>query len=71
MRALTAAHVRGGVPIGHRSPPAFEKAELLRAKAPDANGDCAVTAADGTSVAMRPFMKIEEESYITYVSLKS
>jgi DUF1680 family protein len=53
------------------SPPAFEKAELMRAKAPNANGDCAVTAADGTSVVMRPFMKIEEESYITYVSLKS
>ena len=53
------------------SPPAFEKAELLRAKGPNANGDCAVTSADGTSVVMRPFMKIEEESYITDVSLKS
>jgi len=54
------------------SQPAFEKAELLRAKAATgAAGDYTATAADGTDVVMRPFMKIQEENYITYVSLKS
>jgi uncharacterized protein len=54
------------------SPPAFEKTELLRAKAATSGGgDLVATAADGTNVVMRPFMKIQEESYITYVLLKS
>jgi len=54
------------------SQPAFEKAELLRAKpAGTPTGDCTAKAADGTSVVMRPFMKIQEESYVTYVSVKS
>jgi hypothetical protein len=29
------------------------------------------TAAGGTSIVMRPFMKIDQESYVTYVVLKS
>jgi uncharacterized protein len=54
------------------SQPAFDKAELLRAKAPaGAAGDCTAAATDGTDVIMRPFMNIQEESYITYVQLKS
>jgi hypothetical protein len=54
------------------SQPAFDKAELLRAKAAaGAAGDYTATAVDGTDVIMRPFMKIQEESYITYVQLKS
>jgi uncharacterized protein len=54
------------------SQPAFEKTELLRAKAATSGaGDVVATAADGTNVVMRPFMKIQEESYITYVLLKS
>jgi hypothetical protein len=35
------------------------------------DGDCTAKAADGTSVVMRPFMKIQEESYVTCVSVKS
>jgi uncharacterized protein len=54
------------------SQPVFEKAELLRAQpAGSAIGDCTAKAADGTSVVMRPFMKIQDESYVTYVSVKS
>ncbi len=54
------------------SQPAFEKAELLRAKkATNAAGDWTATAADGTNVVLRPFMKIKEESYIAYVLANS
>ena len=54
------------------SQPAFEKADLLRAQLTNnAAGDSMATSADGRSVAMRPFMSIQEESYSTYVVLKS
>jgi DUF1680 family protein len=51
--------------------PSFEKAELLRAKpAGNGSGDCMVTAVEG-DVVMRPFMRIKEESYSTYVQVKA
>jgi uncharacterized protein len=54
------------------SQPSFEKAELLRAKPTNnATGDSIANSADGKPVSMRPFMGIQEESYSTYVSLKS
>ncbi len=54
------------------SQPSFEKAELLRAKpANNATGDSIANSADGKPVSMRPFMGIQEESYSTYVLLKS
>ncbi len=53
------------------SQPAFEKAALLRAQPAGNGGDVSANAADGTSVVMRPFMKIQEESYLTYVSVKA
>jgi len=54
------------------SQPSFEKAELLRAKpANNTTGDSIANAADGKPISMRPFMGIKEESYSTYVSLKS
>lgn len=54
------------------SQPSFDKAELLRAQlANNAAGDSLATAADGKPISMRPFMSIKEESYSTYVSLKS
>ena len=54
------------------SQPAFEKAELLRAQlANNAAGDSIATSADGKSISMRPFMSINDESYSTYVVLKS
>jgi DUF1680 family protein len=52
--------------------PAFEKAELLRAKATNNDhGDSTALAADGSTVTMRPFSAINQESYSTYVLLKS
>jgi uncharacterized protein len=52
--------------------PSFERNELLRAQpANNATGDWQATAADGSSVTMRPFMNIDKESYSTYVLLKS
>jgi uncharacterized protein len=51
--------------------PAFEKADLLRAQPANAGGDWTATAAGGTSIVMRPFMTIDQESYVTYVALKS
>ena len=52
--------------------PAFDKAELLRAQlANNAAGDSIATSAEGKPVSMRPFMSINEESYSTYVRLKS
>jgi hypothetical protein len=54
------------------SQPSFEKAELLRAKpANNATGDSIANNADGKPISMRPFMGIQEESYSTYVMLKS
>jgi hypothetical protein len=54
------------------SQPSFEKSALLQAKpANGANGDWTAIAADGSSVTMRPFMKIDKEKYSTYVLLKS
>jgi uncharacterized protein len=52
--------------------PAFDRAALLQAKpANNATGDWQATSANGTIVAMRPFMKINKESYSTYVLLNS
>ena len=51
--------------------PSFEKAELLRATAPNAQGDSTATSADGKAITMRPFMNIDQESYSTYVQVKS
>jgi uncharacterized protein len=54
------------------SQPAFDKAELLRARlASNAAGDSIATSADGKAISMRPFMSIKDESYSTYVLLKS
>ena len=52
--------------------PTFDKNGLLQAK-PTNNkaGDWTASAADGSSVTMRPFMSIDKESYSTYVLLKS
>lgn len=54
------------------SQPTFESAELLRAQ-PSNNsaGDLIANSTDGKPVSMRPFMKIDKESYSTYVRLKS
>ena len=54
------------------SQPAFEERSLLQAKpAKNAAGDWVANAADGSQVTMRPFMKIDKESYSTYVRLQS
>lgn len=54
------------------SQPSFDKNGLLQAKATNnKNGDWQASAADGSSVMMRPFMSIDKESYSTYVVLKS
>jgi hypothetical protein len=54
------------------SQPSFYKAELLRAAATgNAAGDSTATAADGKSISMRPFMSIKEESYSTYLQVKT
>ena len=53
------------------SQPAFDKGELLRAQPAGGAGEVSAKAADGTSVVMRPFMKIQEERYVTYVSVKA
>jgi hypothetical protein len=36
----------------------------------NAKGDWTATSADGSTVAMRPFMNIDKESYSTYVLVK-
>ena len=49
----------------------FDKNGLRQAKpAQNAKGDWLATAADGSTVTMRPFMNIDQESYSTYVLLK-
>jgi len=54
------------------SQPTFERSGLLQAKAlNNANGDWVASSADGSTVTMRPFMKIDKESYSTYVLLKA
>jgi DUF1680 family protein len=52
--------------------PTFERSALLQAKiANNAKGDWLANSAGGSSVTMRPFMSIDQESYSTYVLLKS
>lgn len=52
--------------------PAFGRDALMQAQpVGNATGDWKATSADGSSVTMRPFMKIEKESYSTYVLLKT
>jgi uncharacterized protein len=54
------------------SQPSFDRNGLLQAKpANNAAGDWLATAADGSTVTMRPFMNIDKESYSTYVLLKA
>ncbi|MGA2100275.1 MAG: beta-L-arabinofuranosidase domain-containing protein, partial [Candidatus Sulfotelmatobacter sp.] len=54
------------------SQPTFERNGLLQAKAANnAAGDWQATSANGSNITMRPFMKIDKESYSTYVLLKS
>ena len=54
------------------SQPTFERNGLLQAKATNnKTGDWLTSAADGSSVTMRPFLTIDKESYSTYVALKS
>ncbi len=54
------------------SQPTFERSSLLQAKAlNNANGDWVASSADGSTVTMRPFMKIDKENYSTYVLLKT
>jgi len=54
------------------SQPTFERSSLLQAKAVNnANADCVASSADGSTVTMRPFMKIDKENYSTYVLLKA
>jgi DUF1680 family protein len=54
------------------SQPSFSRNALLQAKpANNAKGDWLASSADGSSVTMRPFMNIDQESYSTYVQLKS
>jgi uncharacterized protein len=52
--------------------PTFDRNSLLAAKPTNnATGDWTATSADGSNIAMRPFMNIDKESYSTYVLLKS
>src|SRR5579863_4472793 len=52
--------------------PSFSRNALLQAKpANNAKGDWLASSADGSSVTMRPFMNIDQESYSAYVQLKS
>lgn len=52
--------------------PAFDQAELLRAQlVNNSAGDSIATAGDGKPISMRPFMSINDESYSTYVLLKT
>jgi hypothetical protein len=54
------------------SQPSFDKNSLLQAKATNnATGDWIAQSVEGSSVSMRPFMKIDKESYSTYVLLKA
>ena len=54
------------------SRPVFDKSELLRTQElNNGNGDCVASAINGNKVVMRPFMNIGNESYNTYVTLKT
>jgi len=54
------------------SQPAFDGQALLRAKpANNDRGDWTATSVSGGEVTMRPFMKIDKESYSTYVQIRS
>lgn len=54
------------------SQPTFHRNALLQAKATNnGTGDWSASAADGSSIVMRPFMTIDKEGYSTYVQLKS
>ncbi len=68
------ALVRGPVVLGavKDSRPTFERAELLRA-APVQSGswDNVAVSTDGSKITLRPFMQIADETYNTYVQLKS
>jgi uncharacterized protein len=53
------------------SQPTFDPQALLRAKpANNDRGDWTVISASGGAVTMRPFMKIDKESYSTYVQIR-
>ncbi len=52
------------------SQPSFHRSDLFRGKdANNPNGDWLVTAMDGNTTIMRPFMSIQDEKYSTYVSV--
>jgi DUF1680 family protein len=54
------------------SRPTFDRQALLRARAANnERGDWTAISASGGDVAMRPFMKIDKESYSTYVQIRS
>lgn len=54
------------------SQPTFDPQALLRAKPVNNDlGDWTATSASGGDVTMRPFMKIDKESYSTYVQIRS
>jgi len=54
------------------SQPTFDPQALLRAKSIDnERGDWVASSVSGSDVTMRPFMKIDKESYSAYVQLKS
>jgi DUF1680 family protein len=54
------------------SRPVFEKSALLRVQESNqSNGDFVATAVDGGNVVMRPFMNIGDETYNTYVALRT
>ncbi len=52
------------------SQPSFHRSDLLRGQdANNPNGDWLVTATNGDTTIMRPFMSIQDEKYSTYVSV--
>lgn len=54
------------------SQPSFDRAELLRAKSTgNATGDSIANSSDGKPISMRPFATIQNETYSTYVNVKS
>jgi len=54
------------------SQPTFDPQALLRAKSIDnERGDWVASSVSGSDVTLRPFMKIDKESYSAYVQLKS
>ena len=54
------------------SQPTVERNALLQARPTNnAKGDWLANAADGSGITLRPFMKIDKESYSTYMLLKS